>query len=334
MRAADHLVDMGPGAGEHGGHVVAEGTAAEVEKVRESLTGQYLAGTRVIETPAKRRKPSGYIGIEGAAENNLKKVDVKVPLGVLTTVTGVSGSGKSTLVNEVLYKSLANRLHRTQAASRGAPPDHRDRPAGQDHLGRSVADRAHAAIESGDVHRAVRSDPRAVLQDPGGAGPGLQARPVLVQRQGWPLRGVPRRRADQDRDALPARRLRALRAVPRQAVQPGDARGPLQGQDDRRRARDADRGGARVLRAHSEDPPARPGARRRRARVHAARPAGDDALGRRGPAGQARRRAFARSRPAGRSTSWTSRRPACTSRTSSGCSRCSSDSSTPATRSS
>jgi excinuclease ABC subunit A len=114
MRAADHLVDMGPEAGEHGGHVVAQGTAKEVESVKESLTGQFLAGTRVIEPPAKRRRPSGYIEIEGAAQHNLRNVNVKVPLGVFCCVTGVSGSGKSTLVNEVLYKAVANRLLRSR----------------------------------------------------------------------------------------------------------------------------------------------------------------------------------------------------------------------------
>jgi excinuclease ABC subunit A len=105
---------MGPGAGEHGGYVVAEGTADEVARVAESLTGQFLAGTRVIETPRRRRKPSGYVTIEGATQHNLKAIDVKVPLGVLSCVTGVSGSGKSTLVNEVLFKAVANRLHRTR----------------------------------------------------------------------------------------------------------------------------------------------------------------------------------------------------------------------------
>jgi excinuclease ABC subunit A len=114
MRAADHLVDMGPGAGEHGGHVVAQGTADEVAKVAESLTGQFLAGTRVIETPGRRRKPTGHIGIDGAAQHNLRGIDVKVPLGVFCCVTGVSGSGKSTLVNEVLLKAVANHLHRTR----------------------------------------------------------------------------------------------------------------------------------------------------------------------------------------------------------------------------
>ncbi len=114
MRAADHLVDMGPGAGEHGGHVVAQGTAAEVSEVTDSLTGQFLAGTRTIEIPKRRRKPAGYVTIEGAAQHNLKSIDVKFPLGVFCSVTGVSGSGKSTLVNEVLHKAVANRLHRTR----------------------------------------------------------------------------------------------------------------------------------------------------------------------------------------------------------------------------
>jgi excinuclease ABC subunit A len=114
MRAADHVLDIGPGAGEHGGYVVAQGTAEEIEQVPESLTGQFLAGTRRIEVPKRRRKPAGYIEIKGASQNNLKNIDVKLPLGVFCSVTGVSGSGKSTLVNEVLFKAVANQLGRTR----------------------------------------------------------------------------------------------------------------------------------------------------------------------------------------------------------------------------
>jgi excinuclease ABC subunit A len=114
MRAADHLVDLGPGAGERGGRVVAQGTAAQVEAVPESLTGQFLSGAQSIALPARRRKPAGYLEILGAAEHNLRDIDVRVPLGTFTCVTGVSGSGKSTLVNDVIYRSVANRLHRTR----------------------------------------------------------------------------------------------------------------------------------------------------------------------------------------------------------------------------
>ncbi len=117
MRAADHLVDLGPGAGEHGGRIVAQGTAAEIELVPESLTGRYLSGAERIEVPARRRTPSGAIEIIGASQHNLRGINVRIPLGVLTCVTGVSGSGKSTLVNDVLYKAVANRLHRARQRS-------------------------------------------------------------------------------------------------------------------------------------------------------------------------------------------------------------------------
>ena len=112
MLAADQIIDIGPGAGEHGGTIVAQGTAAEIMKVENSVTGQYLSGKKFIPLPKHRRKPEGrFIEIIGAAGNNLKNVDVKIPLGLFTVVTGVSGSGKSTLINDILYNSLAAKLH-------------------------------------------------------------------------------------------------------------------------------------------------------------------------------------------------------------------------------
>jgi excinuclease ABC subunit A len=148
MRAADHLIDMGPGAGEHGGEVVAQGTAAEVQRVKASLTGQFLAGTRTIEPPERRRTPSGYIEILGAAQHNLRDIDVHVPLGVLTCVTGVSGSGKSTLVNDVLYKAVAGRLHR----ARKRPGAHRA-IHGLDQLDKIIA------VDQSPIGRTPRSNP-------------------------------------------------------------------------------------------------------------------------------------------------------------------------------
>ena len=111
MRAADCIVDIGPGAGEHGGELVAMGTAEELMKNPNSITGAYLSGRRKIEVPKERRKPTGKLVIKGAAENNLKNIDVEIPLGVVTCITGVSGSGKSTLINEILYKRLAKELN-------------------------------------------------------------------------------------------------------------------------------------------------------------------------------------------------------------------------------
>ncbi len=148
MRAADHLVDLGPGAGEHGGRIVAQGTAAQVQRVKDSLTGQYLAGTRTVEVPANRRTPTGYIEITGASQHNLRDIDVHVPLGTLTCVTGVSGSGKSTLVNEVLLKAVAARLHR----ARQRPGAHRA-IHGLEQLDKIIA------VDQSPIGRTPRSNP-------------------------------------------------------------------------------------------------------------------------------------------------------------------------------
>ncbi|MDO4453011.1 MAG: excinuclease ABC subunit UvrA [Eubacteriales bacterium] len=114
MRAADYIVDIGPGAGEHGGEVVAAGTAEDIMACEASVTGAYLSGKRKIPVPKERKKPTGFLKIKGAKQNNLKNIDVEIPLGVMTCVTGVSGSGKSSLVNEILYKALAKKLNRAR----------------------------------------------------------------------------------------------------------------------------------------------------------------------------------------------------------------------------
>lgn len=116
MYAADHIIDIGPGAGVHGGYLVAQGTAEEIEKVEGSATGDYLSGRKFIPLPEQRRKPNGlYLTVKGASQNNLKNINVKIPLGVFTCVTGVSGSGKSSLVNEIVYKYLARELNRAKS---------------------------------------------------------------------------------------------------------------------------------------------------------------------------------------------------------------------------
>ena len=148
MLAADYIVDIGPGAGEHGGHVIAKGTAKEIMESPESVTGAYLSRRLQIPVPKQRKKPTGYIEILGAQQNNLKNIDVKIPLGVLTCVTGVSGSGKSSLVNEILYKRLAKELNR----ARTIPGKHRD-IVGIDQLDKVID------IDQSPIGRTPRSNP-------------------------------------------------------------------------------------------------------------------------------------------------------------------------------
>lgn len=148
MRAADYIVDIGPGAGSHGGEVVACGTAEEIMSNPDSLTGQYLAGKRYIPVPAVRRKPSGWLTVRGAAMNNLKHIDVKIPLGVLCLVTGVSGSGKSSLVNEILYNQLARDLNRARTIA--GPHDGID---GEEQLDKVIN------IDQSPIGRTPRSNP-------------------------------------------------------------------------------------------------------------------------------------------------------------------------------
>ena len=201
------MIDLGPGAGELGGQVIFQGSPAElIGNGHGSLTGAYLGGQSAIETPKARRKEAkGEIVITGARANNLKDVDVKIPLGRLVAVTGVSGSGKSTLVNDILYKSLAREFYRAA-----------DEPGAHDKIeGINLIDKV-IEIDQSPIGRTPRSNPATYTSlftfirelfamVPEARDARLQAGPLLVQRQGRPLRGVPGRRRDRDRDALPAR---------------------------------------------------------------------------------------------------------------------------------
>lgn len=148
MRAADYIVDIGPAAGEHGGQVIAVGNAEEIMQNENSITGAYLSGRRKIVVPDERRKPTGYLTIKGARQNNLKNIDVDIPLGIFTCVTGVSGSGKSSLVNEILYKRLARDLNR----ARLIPGEH------DDIIGIDMLDKV-IAIDQSPIGRTPRSNP-------------------------------------------------------------------------------------------------------------------------------------------------------------------------------
>ena len=148
MRAADYIVDIGPAAGVHGGEVVAAGTAADIMKCKKSITGAYLSGRIKIPVPQERRKPTGFLTIKGARENNLKNIDVDIPLGIMTCITGVSGSGKSSLTNEILYKHLARTLNR----ARCVPGEH------DDILGVEQLDKI-IEIDQSPIGRTPRSNP-------------------------------------------------------------------------------------------------------------------------------------------------------------------------------
>ena len=148
MFAADHIVDIGPGAGEHGGRVIAQGTAADIMKCEESITGAYLSGRIRIPVPKERKQPTGWLKVVGAQENNLKNIDVEFPLGVMTCVTGVSGSGKSSLVNEILYKYLAKKLNRARTI-----PGKHERIEGVEQLDKVIN------IDQSPIGRTPRSNP-------------------------------------------------------------------------------------------------------------------------------------------------------------------------------
>src|SRR5699024_137673 len=149
MRMADYIVDIGPGAGRHGGHIVANGTIDEIMESKDSITGSYLSGRKKISIPKERRKGNGKrLKVLGARENNLKDINVELPLGVFTCVTGVSGSGKSTLVNEILYKSLAQQLNRAKAR-----PGRHKRIKGIENIDKVIV------IDQSPIGRTPRSNP-------------------------------------------------------------------------------------------------------------------------------------------------------------------------------
>ncbi len=224
---ADHVVDIGPGAGVHGGHVVAQGTPDEIMASAESITGQYLTGVRQIPMPKARRKrdKDKQLTVVGARDNNLKNVTAEIPLGLFTCD------------HRRLRRRQVHAADRHALQGRGAPAQRRARAPGrarphrgpgaprQGHRHRPVADRPHAALQPGHLHRRLHAHPRLVRRPARGQGARLRAGPLLLQRQGRALRGLPGRRRHQDRDALPARRLRHLRRVQGQALQPRDAGG-------------------------------------------------------------------------------------------------------------
>ena len=301
IKVADHIVDLGLGAGEQGGRVVFSGTLDGLMQEPRSLTSKYLRQELAIPVPTTRRRGTGQkIKLTGASEHNLKNVDIAIPLNALTCVTGVSGSGKSTLVHDVLYAAIKrakggwDKRVGTFAHARRRRVHHRRRAR------RSGADRPHAAVQPGHLPQGVRSDPRAVRGDQGRAIARADGEPFLVQRPGRPLRGVPGRGRSARRDAVPRRRLRAVRSVRRQALQAAGARGPLPRPVDSSGARPHRARGAHLLQQLAEGAAAAAGARRDRAGLSAPRAAGDDVVGRGGAADQdrgapvvARRRAAA-----------------------------------------
>ena len=293
IRSADHVVDLGPGAGIHGGEVVAQGRPEQIAANPRSVTGRYLAGLEVVPIPAvRRRRTAARIGIVDASGNNLRHLDVTIPIGLFTCVTGVSGSGKSTLINDTLFRHAAARL--SEASMLGAAPCRAI--TGLERFERVVD------IDQNPIGRTPRSNPATYTglfsvirelyaQVPEARARGYDAGTLQLQRARWPLRSLPGRRCAARRDAFSARRVRALRRVPRPPLQPRDPGDPLPRPQHPRGARTHGRGcrGAVRPRARGGQPPAY--VARRWLAVRALGPERNHAVGRRGTARQAGPRA-------------------------------------------
>lgn len=285
IRMADYVLDIGPGAGVHGGEIVGQGTLEDLLKSPRSLTGQYLSGKRQIEVPKARHKanPKMTLHLRGATGNNLKDVDLDIPSGLFTCITGVSGSGKSTLINDTLYSLAANEIN-------GA--SHKPAPY-REVTGLDLFDKV-VDIDQSPIGRTPRSNPATYtglftpLRELYAQVPESRARLLAgtfqFQRAWRPLRGLPGRRPDQGGDALPAGRVRALRCLPRQALQPRDAGDPLQGLQHQRRAGNDRRGCVDPVRAGAFDRAQAGNTDGRGPELHQAGPERDHAVRRRSTA--------------------------------------------------
>ena len=250
IRTADWVIDIGPGAGEHGGEIIANGSLEALLAEPRSITGAFLRGERAGPDPgpaAPRQRQASWWS-RARASTTCATSTCAFPLGTFIAVTGVSGLGQEHARRRGAVPGPRPRPHRIARDRRRARPGRGRRAHRQDHRDRPEPDRPHAALEPGDVHRPVRPDPGAVRGHARRARPRLPARPVQLQRQGRPVRELQGRRDHQDRDAVPAGRLRPVRGLQGQALHARGARDPLQGTLDRRRARDDRRGGERVLR--------------------------------------------------------------------------------------